>query len=331
MLSNFKNTLWKKMIKGIEDRRHVFLTTHERPVSRSSFGKFTKKAKLPPCAVVIQGPLALDFDFTVETVKIYKETFPGASLIVSTWKGENKEALERLKNLGCVIVENEKPKNPGWGNINMQIVTSSAGVRKAKELGAQYAFKTRTDQRVYATDVYPYFLSLLKTFPPKNPRQKGRLIGSSFNTFKYRPYSVSDTFLFGPIEDMLLFWDTELDERVGIPNYVKNNLLDWVKQRQPEIYLVAKYLEKLGRTIEMTLADSWKACGDYFCIIDQKSVDIFFLKYERELEYRRAHYDGSYLDEELYFKDWLLLHDGFFTDKDASLVPVEKEFATKFD
>ena len=74
-----------------------------------------------------------DNNFTFETIKLYKKNIPNAKIIFSTW--ELPKALEReLKELNVSVIVNQKPKNPGIFNINLQIATSKSGILLAKKL-----------------------------------------------------------------------------------------------------------------------------------------------------------------------------------------------------
>ena len=88
------------------------------------------------------------------------------------------------------IIKNKKPANFGIDNVNLHYVTSSAGMLAAQELGAEYALKTRTDQRIYHPSLDAYLFSLMEAFPlsGKIQKQRKRLIAISLNTFKYRMY-----------------------------------------------------------------------------------------------------------------------------------------------
>src|SRR4029079_1102553 len=101
--------------------------------------------------------------------------FPGARLILSTWKTESDAVLNAFRKLGIEVVQSDPPEKPGQQNINFQLVSSRAGVERAAEMGAQYVLKTRTDQRLYSANLQPMRMSLWDVFHPKpNGIQKHR-------------------------------------------------------------------------------------------------------------------------------------------------------------
>ena len=94
-------------------------------------------------AIVMQGPLMVENDFTLETAKFYKRCYPQALIIVSTWKDSDSETIEKIKQQNVVVVLSDLPNNCGNLNINYQTVNTLAGVKKAKEM-APAGKKART-------------------------------------------------------------------------------------------------------------------------------------------------------------------------------------------
>lgn len=202
------------------EKENSFYTFDKKPLYSKDYQAisepFNEREKI---AIVLQGPLKKEWDFTLETLKIYRKNFAGCSLIVSTWDTEDKKLCEALEKLGAFVITGPAP-GENFLNMHHQIVSSQRGLQKAKELGCTYALKTRTDQRIYETNVPEYLLNVLNLFPLKSKveGQKQRLITTSFNTFKYRLYEISDMFLFGDIDDVLNFWIVLLPKlRMFIP------------------------------------------------------------------------------------------------------------------
>lgn len=208
--------LLKELIEVAEENKRVFATYHSRPMNSSSVGTQSDKvANQKQLAIVIQGPITRENDFTLETVKIYKKHFSDAIIILSTWEDALPVIIKQFEKLGIPVLLNKKPDYAGISNINFQIVSSRNGIRKARELGAEYALKLRTDQRIYAPNVADYLYNITEVFPVREGySQKKRIVGMSLNTFKYRMYGLSDMLIYGHIDDMMLYWDVSLDQRV---------------------------------------------------------------------------------------------------------------------
>lgn len=117
-------------------------------------------------AIVMQGPLVREHDFTLETVKCYKKLFPDAVVILSTWDTEDIGTLRQLQEQeNCQVVTLAQPEHSGILNLNYQIVSTMAGIRRACELQREYVFKTRCDQRFLKAGLLDYMVSLCEAFP----------------------------------------------------------------------------------------------------------------------------------------------------------------------
>src|SRR5262249_45232089 len=124
------------LINGVDflaGPRGGFLTWHERPVAAADYEGDTV-AIAPPVktAIVLQGAVVAELDFTLQTLVLYRRIFPHALLILSTWEGEDRALLERARQIGVQVVLSAKPAFFGQQNINLQIVSAAAGVRAAQ-------------------------------------------------------------------------------------------------------------------------------------------------------------------------------------------------------
>jgi len=189
----------------------------------------------------------------------------------------------------------------------MQIVTSYEGLLMAKKLGATYVLKTRSDQRIYHPSSYSYFRNLLKVFPLKikNTIQKERIVVTSLGTFKFRIYGVSDMFMFGKLDDVLLYWSAPLDSR----NTIKKSKdiktwYEWAVACVCETYLCVEFLKKLNHKPVFTLKDSFKVISQRFVVIDNESIRLYWNKYSTNID-RYATSNIPY--PQISFNDWLMM------------------------
>ena len=297
----------------IESLKDSFATYHLRPRRAANIG--TRADALisePKTAIVIQGGLAEQHDFTLETIRLYKKHFPNAILILSTWEGERAEYIERIRKENIEIIQSVKPSFLGYMNVNLQITSSKVGMERAKSLGAQYALKTRTDQRMYSPVALEFLRNILKAFPlsKSNGVQKERIVSINFNTLKYRPYGMSDFFAFGNIDDMVPYWSPKLDMRTHRDEELHATINSFANAAICEVYFATEFLKKVGHTPTMTLADSWYAYATFFCIVDYYSIDLYWPKYRPRLEYRYKFYDYIRNTDLLDFAEWLNLYIG---------------------
>ncbi|KKS84816.1 MAG: hypothetical protein UV60_C0014G0013 [Parcubacteria group bacterium GW2011_GWA2_43_11] len=263
-------------------------------------------------AILLQGPFFTVDNFTIETIKLYKKLFPTTQVIVSTWKEESPLLLQIAEKEGAIVVQSEKPKNRGPRNINMQIVSTYEGLKIAKKNDADYVIKSRTDQRFYSTEIFPFLSTLTKTFPyiGKFHKQKERIVLCSHETLKYRLYGATDQFQFGNIDDLLFYWGASLDERLPGVGNTDITVRDYAKSKLAETYLESNYLERIGRQLNWTIKDSWNAYAEHFIVVDKRTIDLYWPKYDHYREDRLTSYQASTTDY-LTFKDWFLLYNNF--------------------
>lgn len=290
-------------------------------------------------AIILQGPVLYDNNFTEETIKLYQNNFPNVKIIVSTWKHVKINFKDFCKNNNIYLIENEIPQKVGAGNINCQIISSLEGVRYAEYLKCKYVVKTRTDQRVYVNDMLDYFSNLWKIFPPKRYiEEHKRLIFISYGkSFLYRPFCLCDFLVAGSINDMKNLYNIPLDydradnyhillekeedsfndifkkkierEHISPYEYFSNFNKLYYKYFCSEEYIVYNYYNIYYNKInkdENLLNIYHKFLKDEIIVIDSEQLLLFWPKYkkyygekETELEYYAT----------LNFKKWVDIYN----------------------
>ncbi len=314
-------TILKSIIHKIEDFLSVFITHIKRPIYSNKVNITSDKlVNYPKCYIVIQGPIIIEKDFTLETIKIYKKLYPKTKIILSTWKDTDTKYLKKIQSAlkiekgNIYLILNKSPDYPGISNINLQTTSAYNGIKKAKELGAEYVVKTRTDQRMYGINNIEFLYNLIKCFPVKTGyKQKERIITMSLDTFKYRWYGASDMFNFGNIDDMLVYWGIELEDKEYFENRKKvNNDNKLTKFPICETKLVLNFLKKIGRKTKWTFEDSLQSYANHFCVVDQEDLDLYWYKYARLSEKKHFYsYEKISKKYELSFKEWINLYMGY--------------------
>lgn len=275
-----------------------FITVHTRPIYASDMpyvGKENSDDAL--CAIIMQGPIRHEDDFTLETVKLYLRHYPSATVILSTWEDEDVSAIQKIDNKRLRVILNKKPDHPGGSNINMQIVSTKAGIDKAIELSLKYVLKTRCDQRMYGIDSLKFLKNMTECFPVLNCNlQRKRIItnntGTNSGINRTTPHHLSDFFMFGDITDMALYWSSDI---VMTPVYV-------------EAYLLQQFLQKTGWKIQNTVEDFMMALGKRCIIVDNESVDVYWPKNTpKHVNVLREYRLRDYLNPTfgMNFKSWL--------------------------
>ncbi len=272
-----------------------FLTFHQRPM----YAKDIHTEALPGsdyshCAIVLQGPLLKKHNFTLETVRLYKKHFPGAHIIVSTWRDEDRAYVGEIQRDAAILL-NTMPDYRGPNNINLQITGARAGVRLARERSASYILKTRTDQRLYNPTMLTSLIDLVNHFPPQESTlQKKRLVGLSCGNMRDF-YRLADMFLFGDTDDMVRYWEAAL---VGKQSPAEK------EYTTPEAYLFREYIKKIGGKPMLTTSESENAYRAHCIFVDPALVDWYWYKYKRHREYRYTNYKNRW-PLPVSFLEWL--------------------------
>ena len=308
-----KDRLLSAIFDFKEQKENAFYTVHKRPINIADSGYPLNEKTNTDQAIVIQGPIIQKNNFTYETVKLYARQVGATSIILSTWENEQPAVLKQFEDLGITIILNQLPVYSGNQNINFQIANTHSGLVAAKKNGCKYVLKTRTDQRIYSPVALQLFKDLTTVFPYKGQApQKERLIISSLGTIKYRLYGASDMLMYGNIDDMLNYWDVEMDMRkLELKGPRDYTIKEFSQLRLGEMYFCSKYFEKMGYQLDWTLQQAWELLAKHFCVIDDSSIDLYWPKYDLRNEYRYRYYFAHSL-QAMTFSDWLSLHTESF-------------------
>ena len=103
--------------------------------------------------------------------------------------------------------------------------------------------------------------------------------------------------------------DFQMNGIYGIEN--EKNILINDTPLIPEIFLCSRYLKKIEGNINWSLDSWWKSLKDYFCIIDNSSLDLFWYKYNWKFEYRSIRTYSDKFARGIDFQDWLSLYNEF--------------------
>ena len=316
----FKNNLNKKIEHQsiidkesgfiIDNTKNNFLTYHLRPKKAEDFNLESTCKIDEKIAIIIQGPIQEKFDFLKNTLEIYKKIFKNSIIIISTWKSEDIEKINTLKDENIYILFNDEPEK-SQSNIDHQIFSTNIALKFAMNHNAKYSIKTRADVRINKSNLETFFISLIKTFPVKsNSLIKSRIVVPSLITFKFRIFSLSDIVMFGETNDLLQYFDLELF-RDGLKKFDLNEK-KLLKNETPvvaEIFLCARFLNKLDNSINWNLESWWDSLKNYFCIIDNSSLDLFWHKYDWNYEYRYIRTYSDKFARAIDFQDWLSLYN----------------------
>jgi len=290
-------------LKGIPDMSS-FYSWHKRPIKSSHVFLFPTSVDHSDTGVVIQGQVEGEVEFIKETIKLYQRQFMGSKIVVSTWDSTKESTISQLHDLGVEVVISEIPDTVGFGNVNLQLKSSIAGLEFASSFGLKYLLKTRSDQRLYS----PTAISQLKHYVEQYPVfettsvQSARLVTLSSS---YTVYGLSDFLTFGYSADVVSYWQSEfVSGSIASFELRSDDSASEIKTITPEVYLCASFLERTGWKSLWTEEDWLEAIRNRFLIIDPSSLDFFWNKYSSK-EYWDRRYVQSKAPRIMSFGEWV--------------------------
>ena len=296
----------------IDATKDNYLTYHLRPKNSENFNLESTCKINEKIAIIIQGPILEKFLFLKNTLNIYKKIFKNSIIVISTWENENKDLINSLKDENIFILFNKEPQK-SQSNIDHQIISTNRALKFAQEKGVKYSLKTRADIRIHKNNLETFLISLIKTFPPKNNELiNSRIIAPSLITFRYRLYSLSDIVLFGETTDLLKYFKNEsFRDGLKILGLGEKNLIKNFTPVVAEIFLCSRLIQNINGQVLWNLEDWWNSLKNYFCIIDNSALDLFWYKYDWDYEYRFLRTYSDKFSRAIDFQDWLSLYNNF--------------------
>ena len=294
-------------------------------------------------AIVLRGQIVYENRYTEKTFEFYRETYPNAPIIVSTWKNELTDEFRTVcKKNSVVLLENIQPALPGFGHLNYQLENALKGVLYVKEnLRTKYILVTRTDQRLNKFDFLLRFRNLIQTFPPLGDKLHGRIIiFGTLLTKKYLPFSITDFLMFGHVADIfkvynipplrdatefrarMIHWKTFLDMRrkLSRATFVKCDFAEHGAKLKKfnkimnrfvntDIFWLKNFYRNHIAPLDETrlLETWWRFMQQYLLLVDMDSVAFDWAKYE---DHRRYCDEATGTD----FSQWLELCRNFNVD-----------------
>ena len=73
--------------------------------------------------------------------------------------------------------------------------------------------------------------------------------------------------------------------------------------------MCSRFISQIEGEISWTLNSWWDSLKNYFCIIDNSSLDLFWYKYDWEFEYRYLRTYSDKFARSVDFQDWLSLYN----------------------
>lgn len=118
--------------------------------------------------------------------------------------------------------------------------------------------------------------------------------------------------MFGETDDLINYWDNESYEK-GLEKIGLNNKDQFVNQTPltPETFLCSRLIRKIENKVVWDLENWWRCLKDYFCIIDNESLDLLWFKYDWDIEYRNLKTYSDRISSSVSFHEWLSIYNNF--------------------
>lgn len=197
--------------------------------------------------IVVQGPTSY--------LPVMKTIFKKYNVIYSTWTGE-----EHKYDYNDIAVFSKIPSYKGPANMNLQKISTLAGLEKGKELGYERALKLRSD--LMPTNIE----ALMKML---DNQDLNFLCWHYHEVYPSCPGYLVDYLMSGRIDDLFILW----------------NIDDMEKCLVPEINLTNQYINKLMSTVNIS----------YFLDSLSPNNDLYWIKHELMLSsYKVNHIYDKY-------------------------------------
>ena len=242
--------------------------------------------------IIIQGNVSEDKTFLLQTIHNYRKLYPKVQIVISTWVDSDKEIIREIKEITDVkVILNDYPKFYGIKNINLQILSTVNALNYLKDNNCKYALKTRADQRIFQYDnnYLEKFIEIILSKSNDYGSIKSKLIYSTMNSFRNRYYSISDMFIFGYIEDLLVYWDCDLDLKKIQDIKVEKDNHYFMRQGTAEGYLLLEFMDRIKYIPKWNNECSDFFIQKYFQPIDYEYLEQFWHKNDWHIEYSARH------------------------------------------
>lgn len=226
-------------------------------------------------AIVMQGPL--ENTESINRLLAYTDEILASGLvheiIVSTWENEFTKLITPKNGLKLVL-----NKDTGFANnLQRQMQTTYSGLIEISE-SVDFAMKMRVDQRLSLAGIaFMFDFSSL-------PEWRDKILFTSFNSYIYRIFGLSDMLNVGSINNMKLFWGLQVlrDVFKSETATIDLNEKSWVAASQVffnESFLCMRYAYARGMKFS---SNSWndylKFLREYTAVVDAEVIGQVWLK-----------------------------------------------------
>lgn len=313
--TSFSSLLFEKLINWIDrylsDKHGVSLSISIKPLAENE--QYRNKY----FAIVLHGKV-YDEDFLIKNIQHMRSMCPESLVVLSTYFDGMSPRLERICEVEKVHIslldEPAQLPPPYAANFARGVASAYNGLVLAQSLGANRVMKLRVDQEITRAHGLKFADKLLSG-EILSGVGVGRIIGTSYNSYKRPPLFLSDMLQIGNVEDLLRYWApfeprNFEDLTDSIFSSADEVLSHW--KAVPEVWLAARYVHNLGLEVGAAVNTNLQFWSNYAAVIDATSLGQNWLKSINcldsnyvSIKWFEESFDSQYL--ELHFSDWALL------------------------
>ncbi|MDF2870906.1 MAG: hypothetical protein K0R05_2481 [Anaerocolumna sp.] len=230
--------------------------------------------------ILIHGPFQGNaYEYIFEEInKLSPKILKAFNIVVVVYTIDYEDTIKTIKkynilNVNIKLIQIKDLLNPGFFNINRQLVSVMAGLKDIEP--NEFVVKLRNDQWIS-------FNKLLKLLKNLNYFENGtqKILTTNCFSRKDRLYHPSDMFLCGLREELLDYYDcdlmeeTHMDCQLRMVNLSKNSNEKFHEFFIcPEIILFKNYLKNKNWEFKNTKEDSYNAIKAFCYIVNSWNID----------------------------------------------------------
>lgn len=264
-------------------------------------------------SVLVQGEVN---EKTIECIKSIKKKLPKAEIIISTWKNQNKQILDLLKE-EYVIQLDDPGSVKGLNNTNRQIYGRKKGL---EECNKTYTLIIRSDSIIVNLNFIKAFIEQPLGGKYKDSVLfKNRIIICSAAKLENQLFHICDWYFFGRTEDLQNLYD--------IPLYFpkKEEVIVYPYENTPHEYITLlnvikkhKINYRYSEFYNRTYIKIWKEflCENFITLGFYRSYGILNLKlpYLEEQKKNMGFIGVKHLMLNFEIEDWIILYKELYKE-----------------
>ena len=193
--------------------------------------------------IAIQGPT----EYYKELTDYYSQF---NNVVWATWNDESITNLDYIRNKGIEVILLEKPKFPGYMNVNMQLASSYAGIN---HLDVDEALKVRSDTIVTNLDkLLPRLQGKKLTFAATCKTGVRKDISYDLVYYHNSHDYPADNVIYGKVDDLKSMFNFQIEEILAVP---PESLITWNYMVNQDMTFHLSYENMVNEGISFFLQD----------------------------------------------------------------------------